>query len=321
MLVAALDTPVGIVVKSEKVYNFDAGGSYFYTAVGKSNAANNFIRCFSVNTQGTLELDNVYGTVHYALPNLVIGEIHDPNSPAWTYGSLAIDNGTISLGTYNPAGPTQNKELQITSGNVAIAAGTTTTQSANDNSTKLASTAYVDRAVSTGTKIYGDAPNSTINIATTSGSPQDIVRKTLTYTAGDQVTVTIWGTIVNNSGGNRTYSVVFGLGSGLLSDTAAFAAVISSSATNRTTLTIEFKLGVHSSGSAWMNGRVLSGAAANLGVAAGLGGSFTRFISDQTTSNCTGSQATFVQMFADANTTTQSFELNAYKIEQIPTNP
>lgn len=201
-----------------------------------------------------------------------------------------------------------------------------------DNITGLGSTGLVKRtgsntlAIATSGSDYltslatnADAPDSTINIAVTSGSPATIASKALTISSGDSIEVEVEGTILNNSGATKAYTWFASLGS--LNVTLSDTTPTPSSSSNRSTRYIKAIFGVTNTSSAWLSAAALGYAPAALGsggtVTAGLsfGGS------QRSSSNLTGSQNVSLQMYSNTATPTQSFELTSYIIRRIPTNP
>jgi len=169
--------------------------------------------------------------------------------------------------------------------------------------------------------LNADGPNSTIAINVTSGAPATIVSKSITYTAKDQVIFRIWGAILNDSGSSRTYSIVFNLGS--LTATLTYIGTIGSSATNRSPLYIEGTFTVASTSSAWLLGRNNQMNPSGLGTFHILDTSNNESgaVDQHSSSNLTGAQTTSIQMYSSSATATQSFELHAWNISQIATNP
>ncbi len=164
-----------------------------------------------------------------------------------------------------------------------------------------------------------DAPDSTINIAVTSGSPANLVSKALTVSAGDQIIVEVEGAIVNNSGVTRTYSIFCSLGA--LNVTLLDTSVANASATNRLVRSIKAVFGVKNSASAWVTARGLDFGGAALGAGSLLTAARSVAGSQQTTSNITGVQTVNVAMYSNVATPTQSYELTGYVIQKIATNP
>ncbi len=184
------------------------------------------------------------------------------------------------------------------------------------NSVPATATAGTDYLTTLATN--ADAPDSTTNIAVTSGSPANLVSKALTISAGDRIKVRVHGTVVNNSGVTRLYSVVGSLGA--LNITLTDGSPVGASATNRSLRYIEAIFGVHSTSAAWVNLRDTVYGAAALGTGATttanlLGGS------QQSSSNITGIQTLNIAMYSNVATPTQSFELTSWELTQIPTNP
>ncbi len=165
-----------------------------------------------------------------------------------------------------------------------------------------------------------DAPASTINIAPVAGT--NLVSKALTIAAGDQIRVEIDGTIVNNSTVNRTYTITCSIGgAGGLNVSLVDTAVIPASATNRLVRSIAATFGIKSSSSAWLVGRAVDYGGAALGAGSLLTASRSVGGSQQSSSNFTGLQTINITMGSNAAVPTQSFELTAYTIRQIATNP
>lgn len=214
---------------------------------------------------------------------------------AATTGTILKANGT------NYVASTETYATPGTSGNVMTSNGTNWT------------------SVTPSLKTNADAPNSTIAINVLTGAPATIATKTLTIAAGDQVTIRVKGSILNNSTAARTYAVRCSLG-GLTSDLTWGATVINS-ATNRTPVVIEATFGVKTSSSAWMHAQFQGGTAAALGTSGAEILLLDQTVVQQAASNETGSKAVTVSMFSSANTATQSFELIAWNIEKVATNP
>lgn len=164
-----------------------------------------------------------------------------------------------------------------------------------------------------------DSPASTLNIAVTSGAPTNLVSKTLNISAGDQIRIEAAGAILNNSGGTKLYTLFATIGS--LNITIADGTATPSNANNRSTRFIETIVGIKNSSAAWMSGRTTG----HTGVALGTGGSLLANLSaaasQQSSSDLTGSQTINVAMYSNVATPTQNFELTAWKIEKIASNP
>ncbi len=172
---------------------------------------------------------------------------------------------------------------------------------------------------STGGPINADAPNSTIAVNVLTASAATIISKSITYAAGDQVTIRIWGAVLNNTIAGRTYSLIFSLGT--LTATLLDNTVVANSSTSRSARYIEVTFSVASTSSAWLLARQLGIPATALGTFGVINAGYNLMINQHSSSNLTGAQTTSVQMFSDTTATVQSFELHAWTIEKISTNP
>jgi len=167
--------------------------------------------------------------------------------------------------------------------------------------------------------LNADAPNSTTAINVLTGSAVTILTKSITYAAGDQVTIRIWGAIINNTAATRTYGFKFNCGS--LTGTMTEGAATTNSATNRASRYIEVTFSILSTSSAWLLGRSIGINGLALGTSGAMNTGYSMFINQHSASNLTGAQTTSVQAFSDSTNTTQSFELHAWNIQKVSTAP
>ncbi len=163
---------------------------------------------------------------------------------------------------------------------------------------------------------YADAPNRSIPLGI---PPNVIVSKTFNFVAGDQVTIKIWGAILNNSGNAQTYSYIFSLGT--LTVTMAEGQVASSSATFRHNRFIEATFSIASTSSTWVIARSFGTINAALGTTNGLTVLLSMMVNQHSSANLTGIQSASVKMLSDVSTATQNFELHAWTVERRPTQP
>ncbi len=216
---------------------------------------------------------------------------------------VLVDSSGVPYTPGNVVGP-----ASVTDGDLAVFDGTTGKLIKDGGAVPL------NRALN------ADAPNSTIAINVLVGAPATIVSKSITYIAGDTVVLKIWGSILNNSGSDRSYFILFSMGG--MTMTSQFNATVITSSTARTSVYIEMTIGVLSTSSAWMNVLNFASSAGNpLGSGKTITAQNSLIGAQHSTSDLTGAQTTSVKMYADANTTTQSFELNAWTIEKFGTNP
>ncbi len=189
------------------------------------------------------------------------------------------------------------------------------------NSVPATATAGTDYLTTLATN--ADAPDSTINIAVT-GVGANLISKALTIAAGDQIKVELEGAIVNNSGVTRTYTLncsLGGTGAGGLTVGLVDTAVVNASATNRLVRSIVATFGIKNSSSAWVVVRGIDYGGAALGSGSLLTASRSIGGSQQSTADLTGLKTLNISLASNVATPTQSYELTAYTIRQIATNP
>jgi hypothetical protein len=163
-----------------------------------------------------------------------------------------------------------------------------------------------------------DSPNSTIAINVLTGAPATLATKTITFVAGDTCHIRVKGSILNNSGGTKTYAVRISLGT--LTADLTWGTTVAASGTNRVPVEIEATFGIKASNSAWMNARFTGSTAAALGTSGAEILVLDQKVVQQAATDQTGSKAVTVAMFSSANNATQSFELISWSVEKVPTN-
>lgn len=121
MMLIVPDVHVGLSLAS---LGPDSDGDKLISGWGIANTQNNYQRVFDVSTQGTVTIQNPYGTiggVNYSRPQIVLGDVGTNSaSPSWTYGSLRQSQGHTYLGSYVLSGNTQNDEIDVTTNKVSV---------------------------------------------------------------------------------------------------------------------------------------------------------------------------------------------------------
>jgi len=161
---------------------------------------------------------------------------------------------------------------------------------------------------------FADAPMNAVNAA--SVTLVDLVSKTVTVTAGDTIEIELEGTILNNSGGTRTYTFEAELGA--FGVTCLDGTTVAASATNRAPIKLRAVYSVKSTTEA---GVVIYAERAAPGAAdTGLSIATTtyRHAWNTSASNFTGSQAIKLRVLSSAATATQTFTVFSYRVTQHP---
>ena len=161
---------------------------------------------------------------------------------------------------------------------------------------------------------FADAPINAVAVNST--TLVDLVSKTVTVTAGDTIEIELTGTILNNSGGTRTYTYEAELGAFGL--TCLDGTTVAASATNRSQINIRAVFAVQASNNA--AGTIVSqrAAPAAADVAGSIATTTYRHTWNTTTSNLTGSQAVKLRILSSAATATQTFTVFTYRVTQHP---
>jgi hypothetical protein len=166
--------------------------------------------------------------------------------------------------------------------------------------------------------IFASAPNSDFDLTNGGvGGAVTIITKSVTVAAGDQITVDVWYTILNNSTANRNYTPSAELGSFAMSGAGATA--LASSATSRAFAHNAFNFSVSASNLAYgifVVGNTAPTTAANTSAASVAG---MPNLWNTTTSDLTGTQTLKLTMASSSTTTTQTLTLHSYVIRRTNT--
>ncbi len=163
---------------------------------------------------------------------------------------------------------------------------------------------------------YADAPNRVIPLSIT---PNILVNRDFIFAAGDQVTIRIWGAIVNNSGQSNTYSYIFSLGT--FSVTSTEQVISAASSTNRIQRYIEATFSISSTSATWLFSRTFGTVSAPLGQTTSPTLNVCSILNQHSSLNLTGIQSISVNMKSDFGAATQNFELHAWTAERRPSQP
>jgi hypothetical protein len=159
---------------------------------------------------------------------------------------------------------------------------------------------------------FANAGMTGVNVAST--TLVDLVSKTLTVAAGDTLEIELVGTISNNSGTTRTYTIEAELGA--FGVTCVDGTTVAASATNRAPIKVRAVYSVASTSSAGVV--VFSERAAPGAADAGLSIATTtyRHAWHTSASNLTGSQAIKLRCLSSAATATQTFTVHSFIVRQ-----
>jgi len=168
------------------------------------------------------------------------------------------------------------------------------------------------------TKPFSQAVNTSIDIAST--SPVTVYSKALTeLSVGDVVQVRIVGSLVNNTGVNRSYTHVLTFGSLVL--TIADGTSIAASATNESVHEIEATISITASDFTVIYGELDRGVPSAIDTGANIQVTTVRKAFNESTSDLTGSQTFSYGIFSAAAVATQTFKLRAAIITILKSNP
>ena len=167
--------------------------------------------------------------------------------------------------------------------------------------------------------IWADAPNSYTDLNYTPATTRQLLSKAVTVTAGDTLLLEIWYTILNNSGGTKTYTYVCGIGGADVLVTTD-STTHTNSATNRAVQYAQCKYSVLNTGSmkSWFESRRGVPAAANT---AQTGAQAGRYNWQTSASNYTGAQTIYFGIRTSADAGLQNSTTESWRITQQPTNP
>jgi hypothetical protein len=150
-----------------------------------------------------------------------------------------------------------------------------------------------------------------------SATHQTLATKSISVSTGDQITIELVGSFLNNSGGTVTPNARFTLGS--LNVDLGDGTTAATHATNRSAWFMRGTWVVSASDSAVFAGEFKHGAAAaaNTGMNAVLATS--RSIWQTTTSNLTGTVTCSIGLRSSTNTATQTFYVHGWSIKKTGT--
>lgn len=166
----------------------------------------------------------------------------------------------------------------------------------------------------TGDVIYSDAPIRDVAMSTTY---EDLFSQDIDTVDGDTVTIEVTGTILNNSGANRTYTFQFSIG-GLMTLEIADGAVINASATNRAPFSIRAVIAIKDSTLAAIAGETerIVGVASNTGASGSA--STWRKGWQRSASDMTGTNTVEARAKSDNSTTTQTLTVHSWRVTVAP---
>lgn len=168
--------------------------------------------------------------------------------------------------------------------------------------------------------IFAAAPNQDFDLTNGGvGGAVTIITKSVTgISAGDQITLDMWFTILNNSGANRAYTSTFALGTLSLGAAETNTLV---AASNRMNKNIRINFAISASNLAYIQGAGIT--PANPSAANAFGGISTGTTTDigwnSTTNDVTGNQTLSFTMSSPNTTATQTLTLHSYTIRKIAT--
>jgi hypothetical protein len=252
------------------------------------------------------------------------------------------NNGTISIGTANASALTIGRSGVTTTINGTLAltnalaigqggTGQTTAQAAintlsavsgataGDVLTKVGANAAWAAPTGGGDVVFADAPGSTHDIA--SVSDVVIVSKSLTgLAAGDTVKIEVFGTLLNNSGGTRTYSYTVALGAValLIADGTTHVTHASNRATHQhkgvvsIVSTSDARIKIYSDRGIPQAASTGQSAAATTGSVLSIRKGWDGYVN-----NLTGTQTVEFRIQSSATGATQTFYLDSYVIRVI----
>lgn len=170
-----------------------------------------------------------------------------------------------------------------------------------------------------------DAPNSDFDLTNGGiGGAVTILSKSITgITAKDGLTLEIWYTMLNTSGGSVNVTPVISLG-GVNMNSAGTIVTFLSNATNKTTGHLLAAFSVSASNLTNMNMSLMfpnATSAAGAGAALGSGVANSQQLHNTTTTDLTGTQTLLFTLASSSVTTTQTFTLNSWSIRKVSSNP
>lgn len=188
------------------------------------------------------------------------------------------------------------------------------------NATNTTITAYQAGASSNIETVYADAPNQDFDLTNGGvGGAVTIINKSITgIVAGDQVALELIFTILNNSGGTRTYAPVASLGSFSII-TGAGTMSVGASNTNRMPFKPTADFSISSTSLVYgvfrefrQSATPIAAGALSDGNAATTGQAWNTAASD-----ITGTQTLTLSLASNATTSTQTLSLHSYTIRKI----
>lgn len=184
------------------------------------------------------------------------------------------------------------------------------------NATNSTITAYQAGASANIETVFADAPNQDFDLTNGGlGGAVTILSKSITgIVAGDQISVELWVTALNNSGTNRSYTTVISLGA--LNTNALADWAVNASATNRASATYLEQFSISATNLAYIQNVTLkNGITAAGALGTQVGG--TSYGYNLAASDLTGTQTLSVTTSSPSTTATQTLTLHSYTIRKI----
>jgi len=183
-------------------YSFatETGFGWFRPATGRAGLAGNGAERFAISTSGSTYLiqpsTGVYG---FGASSFTDASAPDTGISRDSAGVIDVGNGTQG----NTSGTIKTATLTLTNALTLPNNSTATTQSANDNSTKVATTAYVN-AIAAGSPAGPQYDYFQCQLQSTGAATSNACNSTINVTSGDKIA--FFCAVFNNDTGTATLS-------------------------------------------------------------------------------------------------------------------